>query len=281
MEGTTNKVDASDTTTDCANENQDLLTKAIGVLKSETFTSRTILSFDRRPAIKLANSVGGPRMKLIHSNVIASLGRIPRSSEGHARDAMELLDYGQYPSTEVFFFSHRWLRPNMDRSKGYPDTQNNVKAKALIEFVEWRQNWVSHNHGFVPTILFWIDYSCFDQDNLGPGIALLPLWTACCERFLRFETPSYHERAWCRLEPLLSAKFSFADHHTVIREGYTNSWPDTGQPSTSLLLDPTKGQLSDPTDLERIQPLIDLALDPDVGHQAIVPSKTSIKTFEL
>jgi hypothetical protein len=36
------------------------------------------------------------------------------------------------------------------------------------------------------------------------------------ERFLRIETPDYDEHAWCRVEPLLSHVFSFADYHVAI-----------------------------------------------------------------
>ena len=74
---------------------------------------------------------------------------------------------------------------------------------------------------------------------------------------------------------------SFADHHTVIREGYQDSWPDTGRLTSSLLLDPADGQWSDPSDLEQLQPLIDLSLDSRVGHQTVVPNETHMTTYEL
>lgn len=231
----------------------------------------------------MANSLGGPRMKLVESVAIEQLGRIPRSSEGYAEDALKLIGGNATAmQTEVFFFSHRWLCPNQeDPSQSRPDSEDNIKAKALIEFFQWRRQWVRINHCFRPNILLWIDYCCHDQDNLGLGFSLLPMWTACCERFLRFETPTYHSRVWCRLEPMLSAKFSYADHHVVIRAGFTNKWPDTGKPSTSVLLDPREGHLTDPKDAEKLHPLVSLAVDSNAGVMPIIPGQTPMKTFEL
>lgn len=48
----------------------------------------------------------------------------------------------------------RWLRPD------HPDTHDNVKAKALLEFAKFRKQWVEKNHGFTPKLFFWIDVAC-------------------------------------------------------------------------------------------------------------------------
>ncbi|CAB9501636.1 expressed unknown protein [Seminavis robusta] len=259
-------------------QESDILKKSIAMMASDAFRGNA-QQWDREALIEMANSLGGPRMQLIHSTVIEELGRIPRSSEGYAQDAIELVAN----HAEVFFFSHQWLRPNPENpKKSHPDSADNIKAKVLIEFVKWRRSWVTFHHGFFPNICFWIDYCCHDQDNLELGFSLLPIWTACCERFLRFETPTYHSRVWCRLEPLLSAKFSYADHHVVIHANYKNQWPDIGRTSESLLLDPREGHLTDPRDAAKLQPLVSLAVDSSShGTRPIHLGKTTIKTILL
>jgi hypothetical protein len=79
------------------------------------------------------------------------------------------------------------------------------------------------------------------------------LWVACCERFLRFETADYAERAWCRLEVLLAYVFSFADHQTVIDETFFYRWPHEGRLESSRLGNPDEGLSTLPEDLERIR----------------------------
>ena len=147
----------------------------------------------------------------------------------------------------------------MDATTGYPDTPTNDKAKAICEFTKWRKSWVRRNHFFTPCIFYWIDYSCLDQDNLEQAVPLMPLWVACCERFLRIEHPMYDSSMWCRLEPLLASAYSFADHQTAIEIGFVNCWPQTGHETNRKILDPRNGNHSDPADMERILPLLQKA----------------------
>ncbi|CAB9528856.1 expressed unknown protein [Seminavis robusta] len=210
----------------------------------------------------LANSLGGPRMLLLPADTIERLGRIPRFSEGYAVDAAETIRKMGPPIVEVFMVSHKWLQSRsdpMDASTGFPDTASNDKAKTISEYTKWRIKWVRHMHQFTPVILYWIDYSCLDQDHLERGVPLMPLWVACCERLLRIDHPEYDSRAWCRLEPLLACAYAFADHQTVISVGFENCWPSTGLKTKRPLLDPRAGHLTDPTDMARILPLIEQA----------------------
>jgi hypothetical protein len=140
--------------------------------------------------------------------LLSFLSYIPRSSEGVARDAEELIAAYGAGATEIFLVSHRWLTPDPDPRIGHPDNAARDKARAVCEFVQFRRQWVQARHHFTPNILLWIDYACMDQDDAtASGFALLPVWAACCERFLRFETDDYAQRAWCRLEVWLSYMF--------------------------------------------------------------------------
>lgn len=232
--------------------------RVVQVLSAEEFRGHGA-GFDRRPLINLANALGGPAMRLLHWDTLALLGRIPRSSEGLAVDALEGIDVFGAPVVEVFMVSHRWLRPSLDPRRSHPDDPGNGKARAIIEFSSWRRQWVLHRHGFLPEIYYWIDYSCIDQDNAAEAVPLLPLWVACCERFLRFETDDYDERAWCRVEPLLSYVFSFADHHVSIGPDFRCRWPYFGEPVDRPILDPRGGELTNPSDMGMILPLVEAA----------------------
>jgi hypothetical protein len=239
--------------------------------------------FDRRPLIRMADGLGGPSMRLLHWQRLAELGRIPHSGEGQTVDAVSGIDAYGAPVVEVFMVSHRWLRPARDRSQAHPDSPLDEKAAAINEFSQWRREWVRHKHGFRPELYYWIDYCCIDQTDTTDAVAMLPLWVACCERFLRVETPDYHERAWCRVEPLLSHVFSFADHHLVIDPGFCFRWPYYGTEVRSVLLDPAEGQSTDPKDLKLIRPLGELAMRtaPANGGEAVRLNQTTVKCYRL
>jgi hypothetical protein len=222
-------------------------------------------------------------MLLLHAKTLERIGRIPRSSEHLADDALELIDKLGPQVCEVFLVSHNWLQPSLDALKAHPDTPGHDKARAIIEFATWRKKWVLKTHKFEPEILFWIDYACFDQDRgLEAGFALLPLWVACCERVLCIETDAYHGRAWCRLELLLSHCFSFADHQTVISLGYRNTWPATGTKEHRTLLDPADGAVTNPNDRKALADLVAAALAaPRDDRPAIVFRETATVCFTL
>ena len=116
-----------------------LLARSAVLLASKHFREATRSVF-RGAAIAMVNALGGPPMMLVPATRIEELGRIPRSSEGEARDALELID--NRDDVEVFFFSHRWLRPSADAATAHPDSAAHTKAAALIEFVKWRRAWV-------------------------------------------------------------------------------------------------------------------------------------------
>jgi hypothetical protein len=257
--------------------------KVLDVLAAREF--RGLRSgFDRRPLIERANAVGGPAMRLLHWRTIAKLGRLPRSNEGQAVDAIGGIDAFGAPDVEVFMVSHRWLCPSLDPSRSHADNAEGEKARAIQEFSRWRRQWVLHRHGFLPEIFYWIDYSCMDQENTADAVPLLPLWVACCERFLRVETADYDERAWCRVEPLLSSIFSFADHHVSIGLDFRCRWPHFGERISRPILDPQGGKLTNPNDMKLILHLVDLVNRTRPANPAGVDVErngTAVKCFRL
>ena len=213
-------------------------------------------NFDRRPLIRIANSLGGPEMKLIHWKRLVELGRIPCCDEGLSVEAITGIDTYGAGEVEIVMVSHRWLRPSRDRLAAHPDLPDNIKVKAINEFSEWRRQWVLHKHGFLPEIYYWIDFSCIDQKDTSAVVPLLPLWVACCERFLRIDTEDYDSRAWCRLEPLLSYMYSFADHQLSIPLSFKSNWPDTGTETRVPILNPIDAEPTLPGDHKLISLMI-------------------------
>jgi hypothetical protein len=257
--------------------------RVLGVLACSKFRLRGA-RFDRRPLIERANSLGGAAMRLLYWGRLVELGRIPRSNEGHTVDAVRGIDSFGAPTVELFMVSHRWLRPSLDPSRSHPDSPNGEKARALNEFSLWRRQWVLSRHGFLPEIFYWIDYSCIDQDNAAAAVPLLPLWVACCERFLRIETEDYDERTWCRVEPLLSYVFSFADHHVSIGLDFRSRWPYFGREVARPILDPLGGKLTNPDDMRLIRPLVEVAIQTRPANASRVDvrlDETTVKCYGL
>ena len=120
-----------------SSSNNDLWAKLVNVLDDPSFK---LLSdgFDRTGLMERANAISkgnGLRMLLLPSDTIDLLGRIPRSSEGEAVDAVETIESIGTATCEVFMVSHKWLRSRtdpMDATTGYPDTPTNYKAKLYV-----------------------------------------------------------------------------------------------------------------------------------------------------
>jgi hypothetical protein len=260
-----------------------LLDRVVEVLADDEFRAHG-LDFDRRPLIRRANALGGPAMRLLHWSKLARLSRIPRSGEGQTIDAIEGIDEFGAPRVEIFMVSHRWLRPSLDPLLSHPDSCDNEKARAINEFSSWRREWVLQRHNFLPEIYYWIDFSCIDQDNTAESVSLLPLWVACCERFLRIETEDYNERTWCRVEPLLSYVFSFADHHVSIGPEFRCRWPSSGEEISRPILDPRKGLLTNQDDMRMILPLVEAATQSrpaDPNRAGVELNITAMKCYKL
>ena len=246
-------------------------------------------NFDRRELIKAANSLG-PTMRLLHWAQLQETGQIPAFDQNKAENALSGIDKYGAPGVEIFMLSHRWLRPSIDVTQSHPDDSSSSKARAIIEFTNWRRRWVQTRHGFVPQLFYWIDYSCLDRRDMANNITMLPLWVACCERVLCFETDDYHSRAWCRLELLLSHVFGFADHQTVIDPGFRAQFATEGREQRLILEAPSKGDMTDPIDLDAIRRLEALAcsfapraIDRSTGKplEKAAFGNTAVKRFHL
>ena len=140
-------------------------------------------------------------------------------------------------------------------------------------------------HGFTPKIFCWIDFCCIDQHNLRSATPLLPLWVACCERFLRIETTDYLKRAWCRSEPFLSYVVQFADHQMIINLDFRCSITSfhLGEEKQVLILDLSSGKSTDPADLTRIKSIVDLTRRTQIeqNRKTVNFGATTIECFQL
>eukprot|EP00930_Biecheleria_cincta_P091574 TRINITY_DN8116_c0_g1_i1.p1 TRINITY_DN8116_c0_g1~~TRINITY_DN8116_c0_g1_i1.p1 ORF type:complete len:876 (+),score=111.98 TRINITY_DN8116_c0_g1_i1:70-2697(+) len=138
----------------------------------------------------------GPPMVLLSWKVIEDLGRIPHSSENRGI-SMEEAALQACSMNKRFFiemFSHRW------HQSCSPDDRDNGKARILVE-------WGKYRLAMGLLTFFWIDYTCINQSDIAPGVAMLPLYVSSCNNILCYDTPSYERRAWCRVERLLFVAF--------------------------------------------------------------------------
>ena len=236
----------------------ELFERAERLVNSSSFQSSptdTYLGLCRR--LERIKNAGLPPMRVVRLSTLSALGRIPRSTEGHAVDALEEVRRhgpaerdrlgnvsGSPPKAQIIFFSHRWERPYhcAQRGKdlpygtdewqeaiaqghqvGFPDSADNAKAKGLIQWgkqelwehgkimegLQWhiqrRRMRVLRDLSQLPTeVLFFIDYTCVDQENPRAEISALPCYISACSEILVHYDPQYFDRAWCRMEMMMA-----------------------------------------------------------------------------
>ena len=161
---------------------------------------------------KIIRQIGAPEMMLLPAKTLATLRRLPRSSE--ARQYLVPLDSLDERTDRIFMVSHRWLRPEQD----LPDDEDDSKALALMNFAMWFSVWYHPGRN----VFFWMDFCSVDQDDPKPGIISLPLYVAACGGMVYFDTPDADARAWCRVERILGFAFQEAGAAPyIIQKGFT------------------------------------------------------------
>lgn len=237
---------------------------------------------------------GLPSMRVLSHEKLRELKRIPRSSENHQEDALAAVeccgeDQAGDPLALIFFFSHRWRRPNWceglrkdvpwgsaerkeaqvrDMPVGDPDDAAHDKARALIEFGDWFQTHRMSNpdiakyfprsvpYDYNVKVFFWIDWCCTNQDAPGPDMAALPAYVGACKLMLAEWTEEYSGRAWCQVELLMGYGFmSGGDNVLAIAPGFQNRNQGVLSLNTATLPDPSAGALSNPSDMDVIRAL--------------------------
>lgn len=188
----------------------------------------------------------GPPMQVISWKSLESLGEIPR----HGHPSIKLLVDAQQVSRATgnrFFIemvSHTWYGINA------PDNEQNSKCRALV-------NWGRAREGEGLDTHYWIDYCSIDQNNIQKGIKMLPYYITSCNNLIIYMSPSYQERAWCRLEQLLFASIS-APTQDLIEQGHGIN--NVAFENLITLDDPMRGKLSKEEDRPLIKDLKERAL---------------------
>lgn len=150
----------------------------------------------------------------------------------------------------IEMFSHRWC------SSEAPDDRSNAKATVLVQWAKYR--WSCGLATF-----FWVDYACIDQNNIAPGVCMLPLYVSSCNNIVCYDTPEYGARAWCRVERLLFTAFVAPNSEFVSQdfvfdpsaERLANNELMPQQEDSAVLPDPEEGDLSHQEDYVIIQEL--------------------------
>mmetsp|Transcript_7073 Transcript_7073/g.17091 ORF Transcript_7073/g.17091 Transcript_7073/m.17091 type:complete len:463 (+) Transcript_7073:110-1498(+) len=197
----------------------------------------------------------GPPMVLLHWVQLSELGRIPHSKEGFGVTLKEAADLAARSGKRLFIemFSHRWVRSD------HPDDEQNGKAYSLIE-------WAKYRWSLGMDVFFWIDYTCINQNDILPGVTMLPLYVSTCNNIVCYEMPEYESRAWCRLERLMFAAF-VAPNNEFLEPDFVFDKTAERLPNGELmpseeahepLPDPAEGSLSMEEDRALIADLSDL-----------------------
>lgn len=139
-------------------------------------------------------AIGGPTFYVIETRTIERLGFIPRHDVALKNGWLHDLDsvIRRWPGKRINFLSHTWSN-GTEYSK--VDTANHDKAKAMVTYQKYYEAvYDSEDPG-----LWWVDWSCIDQANTGPGAAMLPAFIKLSDLILCFidRKESYYNRGWC------------------------------------------------------------------------------------
>jgi len=88
-----------------------------------------------------------------------------------------------------FFLSHSWHDSGIDKWVRLEAIASNFRI----------------DHGRYPT--FWLDRVCIRQENIGDGLAVLPVNVMACNKILVLAGETYPGRLWCALELVISFAF--------------------------------------------------------------------------
>ena len=263
------------------------------LLASRTWNSTQALTYSGLiQRLEMITEAGLPPVRVLSAAKLESLGRIPRSDEGHQEEAIAAVrrcgpDVYDHPKAVLLFYSHCWLRPDWceesrievergsaDREAaeaegarfGDPDNAQRSKARALAQYARWfkRELGKSNDGAFGSRladlstaadleIFFWIDFACAEQDAPGPDMAALPASVAVCSMIVASWSSVYTSRAWCRAELLLAYAFApNGDKVLALPEGFV----DQEQPRVVVekmeIADPADGEITCPRDMAMI-----------------------------
>jgi len=153
-------------------------------------------------------------MKVMPLAALIRHGKLPRSDA--AAEDLVFADSRPDSDMKIVFMSHRWMRPDSNKSRAHPDDAKGSKFSVLLRglrFLASEQGWEEED------LHVWCDFMCIDQKNHDlklKGIKSLRAYVAKSDAFLvpamkgfgyhgggkvwAHYITEYGERAWCRLE---------------------------------------------------------------------------------
>ncbi|KAF2730554.1 hypothetical protein EJ04DRAFT_555362 [Polyplosphaeria fusca] len=141
---------------------------------------------------------GFDKLKCVHYSDFLRCGRLPRHTDGFAKDLSSELHAPQGLAVEfMIFFSYRWIYKDGNRS--FPDDASNTQYHRMVHAAK---EFLKLDSTVNPDKLgIWLDYACIDQDDPLPGVTALPLLLAQCNAVISLvDNGDYYTRAWCALE---------------------------------------------------------------------------------
>ena len=160
-----------------------------------------------------------------------------------------------------------WIQAASDphNSVGYPFSRSSASVDAEFDRTQFESLRKSdalrgiHLPYQISDVAFWIDYTSIDQDDKIPGINALPLYVGACPMILCHETDEYEERAWTRLERVLSFAYSGSAIAMSIKSGFLHR-KQRGAKEKRQLTDPRQGAITKDSDRPILEALCDAAV---------------------
>eukprot|EP00929_Paragymnodinium_shiwhaense_P065096 TRINITY_DN32675_c0_g1_i6.p1 TRINITY_DN32675_c0_g1~~TRINITY_DN32675_c0_g1_i6.p1 ORF type:complete len:2595 (+),score=526.95 TRINITY_DN32675_c0_g1_i6:959-8743(+) len=228
------------------------------LLSDKSFIKASLV--EKAEAINNSTHQAAP-LQFVHWSTIEAMGCLPECGSPAGAEPVGDLLHRLAEKLELtkekaarrivpFFLSHRWLRTRGPRAGHHPDSEDNIKAKCLVDFAKWFSR-LAAEKGLHCEVVYWIDYCCCDQRNplmTEIGIAALPLYISACMKVIAWATPDFDRRCWTMVERLLSYSFCiggltpYAIDETFVADplekdlGLDDHAGDGGPPSPSSLL---------------------------------------------
>jgi hypothetical protein len=209
------------------------------------------------------------------------------------------------PSLAVIMFSHRWFRSDADQAHPDDAAGHKAMAMVqFADWLMWMQS-ASNQEGVllsksvllsnqdadidlqrreiflaqvqgntltkidlpsnITEVAFWVNFACVDQDDPLRGIATLPLYVGACPVILCHETDGYEDRAWTRVERVLSLAYSGSSIAMSVKSGFLHRRQVLAN-EMRIVSDPKDGSITNEGDRPVIEALCNAAVSATGGQ---------------
>ena len=200
----------------CDRDKLRLLESSLTSVAAQVAGARRLEMLSRVPCLRLDPEYGDA-VSAVPFGSFEAAGRLVRSTWKPAREMAVRIPDSELTSKRLFYISHRWWRKTEDLSQiaagtldwsvFFPDTHDHVKHRWICQLIRL----LLHQEGIpLDTAYVVMDYTCFDQDNVGPAIRSMQGIVARCTYVLTLNTEvdgsvgGIWDRAWVRMDKFIT-----------------------------------------------------------------------------